>query len=109
MSPGVYAAALPWHAATTWVTANTALTAGGGGVAVGDAATPVPPRALGGVLPAALVPMSVVACAVSVCSVWVTCAVQAVTLAWLATTLVLASAPPVAAAGLVTVIVPPWQ
>src|ERR1700730_11477020 len=107
MSLGVYAAALPWHATTSWVTANTALTAGTGGVTVQATVTPLPPGSLARVLPAALVPMSVVAWAVSVCSVWVTCAVHAVTLAWLATTLVLASAPPVAAAGLVTVIVPP--
>src|ERR1700681_3883984 len=71
---------------------------------------PLPPGSLATVLPAALVARPWLTCVVSVCSLWVTCAFHPLTSLVLATTLVLGSAPPVAAAGLVTVRspVPQW-
>src|SRR5450755_979821 len=103
-------AALPLQATVTWVVAKTALGAGRGGVTVHAMVVPLPPGSLATVLPAALVARSWLTCVVSVCSLCVTCAFHPLTSVVLAITLVLGSAPPAAAAGLVTVRspVPQW-
>src|SRR5450755_807006 len=95
-------AALPLQATVTWVVAKTALGAGRGGVTVHAMVVPLPPGSLATVLPAALVARSWLTCVVSVCSLCVTCAFHPLTSLVLAITLVLGSAPPAAAAGLVS-------